>query len=165
MRKSLFIVAAVGVIITLLSCSRYRELDNTSYQYNPPEQTYSIGDTAHGGIVFVVNNAGTHGLVCALGDQMINSNYHQCFEMINDPMYHDDYGKQYFDWRLPKLWEAYKMYLNLHMINLGNFEETGYWTSQSTKSFEKMHILNFSKGVDYMVPKTDTYKARAVREF
>ncbi|MEX1001567.1 MAG: hypothetical protein WDZ35_05580 [Crocinitomicaceae bacterium] len=163
--KTLSITTILFIIAVLISCASAKESTHLESLLHPKENTYAIGDTAHGGIVFLVNQEGTHGLVCALEDQMINSSYHQCFEMINDPRYHDEYGKKYFDWRLPKLWEAYKMYMNLHMINLGNFEETGYWTSQSTRSFEKMHVLNFSKGIDFTVFKTDTYKARAVRTF
>jgi len=163
--KSLSIFSIITFTGLLISCVAARTSSPHPPQMKPDHKSYAIGDTAHGGIVFVVNKEGTHGLVCALQDQMINSNYHQCYEMINDPRYHDEYGKAYFDWRLPKLWEAYKMYMNLHMINLGNFVETGYWTSQSTRSFDKMHVLNFSKGIDFTVHKTDTYKARAVRTF
>ena len=165
--KTLTISSLILFMAVLLSCASTSKTTETASIPHPdkPEKTYAIGDTAHGGIVFLVNSEGTHGLVAALQDQMINNDYHQCYEMINDPRYHDKYGRQYFDWRLPKLWEAYKMYMNLHMINLGNFEETGYWTSQSTRSVDKMHVLNFSKGIDFTVLKTDTYKARAVRSF
>ena len=147
----------------LLSCASGKPMTNNM---PPPDtKTYSVGDTAHGGIVFLVNKEGTHGLVAALQDQMANSDFKESTESINDPRFHDEFGRQYFDWRLPKLWEAYKMYMNLHLVNLGDFSPSGYWTCQETTTFEKMQVLNFAKGIDFASLKTDTYRARAVRSF
>lgn len=128
-------------------------------------QTYEIGQEAQGGIIFYVSKSKTHGLVAALKDQMENSNYQDCIDAINDPSHHDLAGAEYTDWRLPKLWEAYKLYMNLHMINLGNFSEAGYWTSKETIGFEKIHVFNFSKGVDFASQKSETFRARGVRTF
>lgn len=157
------LATAFIALITLISCASSR----TTSLGNPPDtkHKYTVGDTAQGGIIFLVNNDGTHGLVAALQDQLVNSNYTESQEMINDPRFHDQAGKQYFDWRLPKLWEAYKMYMNLHLVNLGDFSPSGYWTSQETTTFEKMQVLNFDKGIDFASKKTDTYRARAVRSF
>jgi hypothetical protein len=165
MKKSLsFLLLLVGIVI-LLSCASSRNVNFTSQKTFDGEEEYEIGDTAQGGIVFYVSKDGAHGLVAALKDQMKNSNYQDCIEGINNPLNHDEFGSTYVDWRLPKLWEAYKMYMNLHMINLGNFSSSGYWTTKSSVGFEKMYVLNFSKGLDFTSLKSDTYKARAVRSF
>ena len=132
---------------------------------DPILKTYAIGDTAEGGIVFLVNREGTHGLVAALNDQFDNASYTECADMMNNPLYHDSEGAKYFDWRLPKVWEAYKMYMNLHMINQGSFSPSPYWTSQGPSSFEKMSLVNFSTGIEFSSLKTDTYRARAIRSF
>jgi hypothetical protein len=155
-----FIALTLGL---LLSCSSSNQI--TSSQHPEILKQYEVGDTAHGGIVFLINSDGTHGLVAALQDQIINSDYHESVEEINDPRFHDQYGKQYFDWRLPKLWEAYKMYMNLHLVNMGGFSASGYWTCHQANSYEKMQVLSFAKGIDFASLKTDTYRARAVRSF
>lgn len=135
-----------------------------------PENTetvkrYKVGDHALGGIVFLVNDEGTHGLVAANKDQFDNASYNECGDEMNNPLYHDKEGQQYFDWRLPKIWEAYKMYMNLHLMNQGDFSNSGYWTSQGPSSFDKISLINFSNGLEFTSLKTDTYRARAVREF
>jgi hypothetical protein len=164
--KNLFISVLILSAGILLSCANGKSTHPTNQPLPPQDaKTYAIGDTAFGGIVFLVNKDGTHGLVAALQDQMVNSNYSESNEMINDPRFHDLFGKDYFDWRLPKLWEAYKMYMNLHLVNMGDFSPSGYWTCQEASSFEKMQVMNFSKGIDFSSLKTDTYRARAVRSF
>lgn len=155
-------------MIVLISCGNFIETQTSSHYHDDDQKvqkTYEIGDTAHGGIVFIVNAEGTHGIVCALQDQLVNSHFKDSYDLINDPRFHDKFGKQYFDWRLPKLWEAYKMYMNLHLVNLGDFSESGYWTSESGKSFDYKHVLNFSKGLDHEANIDDTYRARGVRTF
>jgi len=161
--KTLSLSALAGFVALLLSCGTAK--NGKVAMHDEPEPKYAIGDTAHGGIVFIVNAEGTHGIVAALQDQLENSHYQDSYDLINDPRFHDQDGKQYFDWRLPKLWEAYKMYMNLHLVNQGNFSGSGYWTLESGISFDQKHVLNFSKGVDHMADKGDTYRARGVRVF
>lgn len=129
------------------------------------KKAYEIGQETQGGIVFYLNKSKTHGLVAAKKDQMENAHYADCLEGINDPANHDAEGAAYLDWRMPKLWEAYKMYMNLHLVNLGNFSASSYWTSKEWTGFDKMYVLNFAKGLDFTSLKTDTYRARAVRSF
>lgn len=151
------------LLLLMISCGASEPV-----KVNPQDiisRSYAVGDTAHGGIVFLVNSDGTHGLVAASQDQLVNSHYQDAYDLVNDPRFHDKSGQQYFDWRLPKLWEAYKMYMNLHLINLGGFSGSGYWTSESGASYDQKHVLNFSKGVDHVANKADTYRVRAVRTF
>lgn len=161
MKTIFYMLSLITTIAILTSCASVTKLELPE----PEVKHYSVGDTAHGGIIFLVNSQGTHGLVAALQDQLVNSHYNDSYDLVNDPRYHDEFGKVYFDWRLPKLWEAYKMYMNLHMVNLGNFANSGYWTSETTLSFDKMRVLNFSKGIDHESEKSDTYRARGVRIF
>lgn len=161
--KALNVVIILCANLMLFSCANTK---NCQHSVEAAQQkTYEIGDHAFGGIVFLVNEDGTHGLVAAAQDQFENSSYNECCDMMNNPLYHDEAGQQYFDWRLPKLWEAYKMYMNLHLINQGNFSNSGYWTSQGPSSFDKISLLNFSNGLEFTSLKTDTYRARAIREF
>lgn len=165
--KKIFLIAFISTIY--LSCASSNNITDTENPIPEPTdnvlKTYAIGDTAQGGIVFLVNSDGTHGLVAALGDQFENASYNECSDMMNNPLYHDVIGKKYFDWRLPKVWEAYQMYMNLHLVNIGNFSNSPYWTSQGPSSFDKMSLINFSSGLEFSSLKTDTYRARAVRSF
>ncbi|WP_375238154.1 hypothetical protein [Aurantibacter sp.] len=43
--------------------------DLTNLPNIPTNSTYSVGDFAHGGVVFWVDSSGQHGLVCAITDQ------------------------------------------------------------------------------------------------
>ncbi|UKN00116.1 DUF1566 domain-containing protein [Paracrocinitomix mangrovi] len=129
------------------------------------KKTFNVGDIAQGGIIFFVNKTGDHGLVAAQNDQFENQNFQDCLDGINDPKNHDELGQQFLDWRLPNLWEAYKMYMNLYMINVGNFSAAPYWTTKTTVGFDKVHIMNFEKGMDLTSYKSETFRARAVRSF
>ena len=165
--KKLFLIAFISTFY--LSCASSSIMADTESSLPEPNDNelikYAIGDTAQGGIVFLVNSDGTHGLVCSLTDQFNNASYNECSDMMNNPLYHGIEGKMYFDWRLPKVWEAYQMYMNLHLINVGNFSNSPYWTSQGPSSFDKMSLINFSSGLEFSSLKTDTYRARAVRSF
>lgn len=162
MRKIRTLFALSAIALTLSSFNFY---DNSLIPNKKKEPTYEIGQQAQGGIVFYLNKTKTHGLVAASQDQMQNNNYQDCFDAINEPDHHDAHGQEYTDWRLPKLWEAYKMYMNLYLVNMGGFSASGYWTSKETVGFDKMHVMNFAKGMDFTSRKSDTYKARAVRSF
>lgn len=164
MKKSFLFLSLIICTISLTTFASSTTALEASKKKKKPV-TYEIGDLALGGIVFYVNKSKTHGLVAAKNDQMDNANYQDCFDAINNPERHDMDGQEYTDWRLPKLWEAYKMYMNLHMVNLGGFSESGYWTSKETVGFDKMHVMNFAKGLDFTSLKSDTYRARAVRSF
>jgi hypothetical protein len=166
MKKFLpFSLIALSTIAVACSSSRGATEFEVSTPHDKEQKRYQIGDKAQGGIVILVNENGTHGLVAAGQDQFENSGYNECADMMNNPLYHDNDGKKYFDWRLPKVWEAFQMYLNLHVINQGDFSNSGYWTSQGPSSFEKMSLVNFSNGLEFTSLKIDTYRARAVRSF
>jgi hypothetical protein len=69
------------------------------------------------------------------------------------------------DWFLPSIEELLKLYENLHLEGLGNFENEIYWSStQSNESHAK--ALDFSTGDIVEIPKNSpSIRARAVRYF
>ena len=88
-------------------------LSNGGFAKIPAQQpkTYAVGDTAFGGIIFYVNDEGTHGLVCAKTDQAYDGtagslvDYNEAPCLCSDRSRFDEQGQKYFDWRLPTLKE------------------------------------------------------------
>ena len=126
--------------------------------------TYSIGDTAQGGIVFYVSPDGKNGLVAATVDQSTSSNWYDASSVISSPLNHTLEGQKFRDWRLPTIYELNEMYLNLHQQGLGGFANGGYWSSteiDSTNAWDLFFLvgyqLNFNKSSNNIV--------RAVRAF
>lgn len=88
-------------------------LSNGGFAKLPVQQpkTYAVGDTALGGIIFYVNDEGTHGLVCAKTDQAYDGtagslvDYNTAVQLCSDITRFDEQGQAFFDWRLPTLSE------------------------------------------------------------
>jgi len=70
----------------------------------------------------------------------------------------------YDDWYLPSRDELYKLYTNLKLQNLGNFENADYWSS-SESGGNYAHGVAFSNGGQYFYYKNIGYFVRAVRSF
>jgi hypothetical protein len=90
-------------------------LSNGGFAKIPTQQpqTYAVGDSAQGGLVFYVNEAGTHGLVIALTDQAYDGSdintmvyYNEISSLCSDPNNFDEAGKEYSDWHLPSIAEV-----------------------------------------------------------
>ena len=115
-----------------------------NYSWTDQTTTYSVGDFAHGGVVFWVDQTGTHGLVCAIEDQstgtpwsngvaldtktMREGIYGGAFntERITDAQGRGNYaaficaqysGGDYGDWYLPAKGELDLMFQNKAIIN------------------------------------------------
>lgn len=71
----------------------------------------------------------------------------------------------YHDWFLPSIEELHKLYKNLHLEGLGDFENEIYWSStQSNVSHAK--ALDFSTGDIVEIPKNSAnIKTRVIRYF
>lgn len=90
-------------------------LSNGGFAKIPAQQpkTYAVGDSAQGGVVFYVNDKGTHGLAIALTDQAYDGSdpetmvyYYDALRLCSDPSRFDEAGKEFTDWRLPAIAEA-----------------------------------------------------------
>ncbi len=115
-----------------------------NYSWVDVTTTYSVGDFAHGGVVFWVDETGTHGLVCALSDQSAGIQWYNGTsldtralrtgvyggatntERITDTQGSGSYaaficaqydGGDYGDWYLPAKGELHLMYQNKATIN------------------------------------------------
>ena len=129
----------------------------------PPSVTYSIGDTAQGGIVFYVSPDGKNGLVAATIDQSMFSNWYDASDVISNPSNHTLEGQKFRDWRLPTKYELNEMYVNLHQQGLGGFASSVYWSS--TEYDYDAWIQDFFDGYQGNDNKFFYYYVRAVRAF
>jgi hypothetical protein len=140
--------------------------------------TYSVGlDTSLGGYVFYVTPNGKHGLVAALQDQNKGSSYNGTYsfyndswysarDICNDPAYHDEYGREFSDWRLPSLREINLMYSQRN--DIGGFSGTYYWTFVESSEFQDSDQVlrkHFSSGGWSRTSKENQSRTRAVRSF
>jgi hypothetical protein len=132
--------------------------------------TYSIGDTAQGGIVFYVSPDGKNGLVAATVDQSTYSDWYNASDVISSPLNHTLEGQKFLDWRLPTKYELNQMYLNigqgnaLGLGNIGGFANTYYWSS-TENDFTNAWRQYISNGYQYSNGKSGNFNVRAVRAF
>jgi len=136
--------------------------------------TYSIGDTAQGGIVFYVSPDGKNGLVAATVDQSTYSNWYNASDVISSPVNHTLEGQKFLDWRLPTKYELNQMYLNigqgnaLGLGNIGGFASGDYWSS-AQYDFTSAWGQDFSNGIQdnftNLIGNGNYFNVRAVRAF
>ncbi len=151
-----------GQILSTDGAGNYSWIDNED---GGDTTTYSIGDLAHGGIIFYVNTEGTHGLVAANIDQHDYETWYDSHDNLNNPDHHDVEGAKYYDWRLPSRWESTMMYNNLKANGLGGFDDFGYWIGAEF-SPDKAYCEDFAISGQIDVSKTMNFlHVRAVRAF
>lgn len=71
------------------------------------------------------------------------------------------------DWFLPSYVELGLMHANLHLLGLGNFANTTYWSSTEVDT-GNAQTINFTDGsatTSSKIPSTNTVQARAIRYF
>lgn len=85
---------------------------------------YKIGDKAHGGIVFDVDDSGEHGWVATETDQATEATWHEALEICSEL---EDGG--YRDWVLPSKIQIDTMIRNLLKNGLSEFRGIWYWSS------------------------------------
>ena len=155
--------AGTGISVTGAGTSASPYVVSTT----PSTVTYSIGDTAQGGIVFYVSPDGKNGLVAATVDQSTSSNWYNASDVISSPLNHTSEGQKFLDWRLPTKYELNQMYLNIGQGNTGNnggFSVFYYWSS-TAKGTSKAWIQSFINGNQYDDYKDNNRNVRAVRAF
>jgi len=127
------------------------------------EKKYNVGDRALGGIVFYVNDNGTHGLVAASGDEPQTVDWFESGNNMDNPEFHDEDGKNYMDWRLPTKYELNLMYERRNTI--GNFTRDFYWSSIEAEIGNSAWAENFSNGEQQIHSKVEKGSVRLVRTF
>jgi len=127
------------------------------------EKFYSVNNRAHGGIVFYVNEEGTHGLVAAFDDQLTNTDWYGANDNLNNPAYHDKAGSTYMDWRLPTKFELNLMYQRKSIIN--NFTRDFYWSSIEANNGNSAWGQSFDDGEQKIKEKSSEGSVRLVRTF
>ncbi len=122
-----------------------------------------IGDNHAGGIVFMVDSSGMHGLVCAPKDQGVlkwGEAKNSCLNLSLNG---------YSDWYLPSeselnlLRENIGQGNNLGLGNIGGFNDYGYWSSNHF--LNKAKGLSFNSGVHFEKDINTYSHARAIRAF
>ena len=121
--------------------------------------SYSIGDKAHGGIVFYVDENGENGKVAALEDQTSGASWEKAKDLCNN---FD--GGGFYDWYFPSKAELLLMYTNLRKENLGDFTGVAYWCSTEIDS-SYANMLIFATGLETGSGKGASLCARAIRSF
>lgn len=127
------------------------------------DKTFSIGDKTHGGIVFYVNEGGTHGLVAASDDHGTDISWYNANDNLNNPELHDENGRVYMDWRLPTKFELELMYQRKSII--GNFTRNLYWSSIEAENGISSWTQSFENGQTKTQSKSLKVAARLVRVF
>jgi hypothetical protein len=105
--------------------------------------SYTIGQSALGGKIFYIDEAGEHGLIAATSDENFSNTLAWDNAVIACTNKRDG---NYNDWRLPTKDELNLMYTNIGNgasglnKNIGNFELDNYWSSTEGE-------LNYGPGV------------------
>jgi hypothetical protein len=150
---------------------------------------YSIGDEAHGGIVFWVDKSGRHGLVVSKEDQASEVTFYKgkTNALKGDSIYAGKFntkqiitnrsvgyyaakicseykGGGFNDWYLPSKFELNLLYQNRRII--GGFYPDYYWSSSEDIN-DVAWLIYFYSGMEcrYHVYGTRIYRVRPVRAF
>ncbi len=152
---------------------------------------YAVGDMAFGGVVFWVDETGEHGLVSSMSDIVshlwadtllitgatgkgIGSGAMNTILIVSSNRENTDSAARhcadlveggYGDWYLPSKGELNLMYTKLHLVGLGGFTSTIFWSSEESDS-DNAWVQNFSNGDKFSSDKNFSSNAvRAIRAF
>lgn len=171
-----------------LSCSGSED-DNSEEPIDP--ENIEIGQTFEGGLIFYVDDTGSHGLIAApfdqgtvnwgcerlnvpgtstsLGTGQSNTNLilNACSKAGIAARICDDLELNgYNDWYLPSKDELNLMHQNLHLEGLGEFKMNRYWSSsQYNAQFAWCQFFNSNTNQLFYDKDLIAYPVRAIRSF
>lgn len=153
------------------------------------KSTYTVGDFAHGGIVFWVDETGQHGLIVATSDQSAGIMWYNgsstTTNAVRDGVYAgmqnteriianqgvgsyaaqicaNFQGSSYGDWYLPSKYELNLLYQQKDVI--GGFSAFAYWSSTESDNVFAW-FQSFFNGNQSTNGKIGTFYVRAIRTF
>lgn len=156
-----------------------------------PYQLFGIGYTYQGGIIFYIDDSGTHGLLAAPTDQSTNTGWgcagitlsganstlpgggvQNTLDIIGGcpsadiaAYYCNNLSLSgYTDWYLPSKEELQFMYQNLHATGKGNFSNLSYWSSTQTDA-NTAWGYHFGNNTQSSSNKNSPFAVRAIRAF
>jgi len=159
--------------------------------FSTSKQIFALGQNYQGGIIFYIDNSGTHGLVASLSDQSTSATW-GCFGTVVTGASTLTVGSGvantadivvgcpttgiaayfcsnltsggYTDWVLPSKDELALMYQNLHANGLGGFSNYSYWSSTQYDG-NNSWSYNFGTNTPNTSNKNSPYSVRAIRAF
>lgn len=131
-------------------------VEDTGEKYFPNQHNLHIGDEAHGGIVFHIDESKGIGLVCQK-EEMDLMSWHEAVAACENL---EEGG--FADWYLPSLDELQLMYKNLGQAGIGGFDKAWYWSSKKSDELN-MYSTNFNNGENVKHWEGDHSHVRAVR--
>jgi hypothetical protein len=192
--KSAITINQVEDILDSLSSAEkmrsYKEAK--TYKFNEKGDTiYSIGNIAHGGIIFLVDKSGLHGLVALEEDQSSEVTFFdgKTSSLKGDSIYAGKYntnqiianksvgysaakicsdfkGGGFNDWYLPSKFELNLLYLQYKKGVVRNFARDFYWSSSEDVN-DVAWLFRFYDGLLYNYPKygSTAFIVRAIGAF
>jgi len=133
--------------------------------------SYTIGQSALGGTIFYIDEAGEHGLIAATSDENSGNVYYSWADAVIACTNKRD--GNYSDWRLPTKDELNIMYTNIgrgasgNDITIGNFELDFYWSStiNSGGGVWAQHMIGSDHGFQFAMGDWGRARVRAIRAF
>ena len=177
-----------------LGCGCGKPAAQEGYDCEGNEITYQVGDLAHGGMVFYVDETGEHGLVAALEDlgsfewgchgtsisgadgQAIGTGYQNTLDIVegcpdaNSAAFNalNATIESYTDWYTPSIDELIEMYNTIGKGgpegNIGGFSSSWYWSSSEVNNNLAWSVY-FNNGGTGTTIRTIHYRVRVIRAF
>jgi len=143
-------------------------------------QKHTIGEFYGGGVVFAVNEDGSHGLIVETTDQSGSCDWNEAQIAVKQEKNHSEEGKKFTDWRLPVIDELQMLFTNLKVDKLCSsiakicFNTEYYWSSSkyiytntetNEKGYDYAWFFKFGIGGADWTAMGNSVAVRAVREF
>jgi hypothetical protein len=153
--KSSYRLAAFIILISI-------NINILSAQTGASTNTYQIGKSYRGGIIFYVTPNGRHGLIAETQDQG-KCSFYNAQDYISTSSNHSREGQKFTDWRLPTKNELNLLFLKKGLV--GGFAEEDYWSSTEFDGHTAWYQFFKNGKQDTYGGKTNTGYLRAIRSF